>query len=36
MSSFGVKGRTKFWEAHEHDQQFEENQSIDIEKSQRL
>jgi len=36
MSSLGVKGRTKSWEAHEHDQQFGENESIDIGKSQRL
>jgi len=36
MSSLGVKGRTKSWEAHEHDQQFGENESIDFGKSQRL
>jgi len=36
MSSRGVKGRTKSWEAHQHDQQFGENESIDIGKSQRL
>jgi len=36
MSSLGVKGRTKSWEAHERDQQFGENESIDIGKSQRL
>jgi len=36
MSKLGVKGRTKSWEAHEHDQQFGENESIDIVKSQRL
>jgi len=36
MSSLGVKGCTKSWEAHEHDQQFGENESIDIGKSQRL
>jgi len=36
MSSLGVKGRTKSWEAHECDQQFGENESIDIGKSQRL
>ena len=36
MSSLGVIGRTKFWEAHERDQQFRENESIDIGKSQRL
>jgi hypothetical protein len=36
MSSLGVKGRTKSWEAHERDQQFGENESIDIGKIQRL
>jgi len=36
MSSLGVEGRTKSWEAHERDQQFGENESIDIGKSQRL
>jgi hypothetical protein len=36
MSSLGVKGRTKSWEAHERGQQFGENESIDIGKSQRL
>jgi len=36
MSSLGVKGHTKSWETHEHDQQFGENESIDIGKSQRL
>ena len=36
MSSLGVKGRTKSWEAHERDQQFGENASMDIGKSQRL
>jgi len=36
MSSLGVKGRTKSWEAHERDQQFGENESIDIGKSQKL
>jgi hypothetical protein len=35
-SSLSVKGRTKFWEAHECDQQFGENESIDIGNSQRL
>jgi len=35
MSSLGVKGRTKSWEAHERDQQFGENESMDIGKSQR-
>jgi len=36
MSSLGVKGRTKSWEANECDQQFGENESTDIGKSQRL
>jgi len=36
MSSLGVEGRTKSWEAHERDQQFGENESIDIGMSQRL
>jgi hypothetical protein len=36
MSSLGVNGRTKSWEVHERDQQFGENESIDIGKSQRL
>jgi len=36
MSSLSVKGRTKSWEAHERNQQFGENESIDIWKSQRL
>ena len=36
MCSPGVKGHTKSWEAHEHDQQFGETGSIDIRKSQRL
>jgi hypothetical protein len=36
MSSLCLKGRTKSWEAHERDQQFGENESIDIGKSQRL
>jgi hypothetical protein len=36
MSSLGVQGRTKSWEAHEHDQQFGQIDSIDIMKSQRL
>jgi len=36
MSSLGVKGRTKSWEAHERDQQFGDNESINIGKSQRL
>jgi len=36
MSSLGVKGRTKSWEAHERDPQFGEDESVDIGKSQRL
>jgi len=36
MSSLGVKGHTKSWEANERDQQFGENESIDIGKCQRL
>jgi hypothetical protein len=36
MSSLGVTGCTKSWEAHERDRQFDENESIDIEKRQRL
>jgi len=36
MSSLGIKGRTKSWEAHERNQQFGENESIDIGKSQKL
>ena len=36
LSSLGVNGRTKSWEAHERDQQFGENESIDTGKSQRL
>jgi hypothetical protein len=36
MSSLGVEGRTKSWEAHERDQQFGENESTFIGKSQRL
>jgi hypothetical protein len=36
MSSLGVKGRTKSWEAHQRNQQFGENESTDIGKSQRL
>jgi len=35
MSTLGVKGRTKSWEAHERDQQFGENESTDIGKSRR-
>jgi hypothetical protein len=36
MSSLGVKGHTKSWEAHGRDQQYEENESTDIGMSQRL
>jgi len=36
MSSLGVKGHTKSWEAHECDQQLGENESTHIGKSQRL
>ena len=36
MSSLGVKVRTKSCEAHEHDQQFGQNESMDIGKSQRF
>jgi len=36
MSSLGVKGRTKSWEAHERNQQFGGTEIIDILKSQRL
>jgi len=36
LSSVGVKGRTKSWEANERDQQFGENETIDIGKSKRL
>jgi len=36
MSSLSVKGRTKSSEAHERNQQFGENESMDIGKSQRL
>jgi len=36
MSNLGVKGCTKSWEAHERDQRFGANESIDIGKSQRL
>jgi len=36
MSSLNLKGRTKSWEAHERDQQFGENESMDAGKSQRL
>ena len=36
MSSLGVKGRTKSWEAHEHDQRFGDNETRDIARSQRI
>jgi hypothetical protein len=36
MSSLGVKGCTKSWEAHERDQQFGESESTDNGNSQRL
>jgi len=36
MSSLHVKGRTKSWQAHEHNQQCGENERIDIGTSQRL
>ena len=36
MSSLSVKGHTKYCQAHERNQQIGENESIDIEKSQRL
>jgi hypothetical protein len=36
ISSLGVQGRTKSWEAYECNQQLGENESIDIGKSQRL
>jgi len=36
LRSLGVKGHTKSWEGHERDQQFGDNESIDIGKSQRL
>jgi len=36
MGSLSVKGCTKSWEAHEHDQQLGENESIGIGKSQRI
>jgi len=36
MSTLGVTGHTKSWEAHEHDQQFGENESTDIGMSQRV
>jgi len=36
MSSLGLQGCTKSWEAHERYLQFGDNQSIDIGKSQRI
>jgi len=36
ISSLGDKGRTKYWEAHERDQQFGKNENTDIGNSQRL
>jgi hypothetical protein len=36
MSSLGVKCHTRSWEVYERDQEFGENESIDIGKSQRL
>jgi hypothetical protein len=36
MSSLGVKGRTRSWEAHECDQQFGQHESVDNGKSQTL
>jgi hypothetical protein len=36
MSSLGVEDRTKFWEAHERDQQFGDHEGTDNGKSQRL
>jgi len=36
VSSFGVTGHTKFWQALERNQQFGENESTDIGMSQRL
>jgi hypothetical protein len=36
MSSLGVNGCTKSWEAHERDRHFGDNERIDIGKSQRL
>ena len=35
MSSLGVKGRTKSWGAHKCNQQFGDNECVDIGKSQR-
>jgi len=36
ISILSVKGPTKCWESHERDQQFGENESTDIGKSERL
>jgi len=36
MTSLGIEGHNKSWEAEERDQQFGENKSIDIGRSQRL
>jgi hypothetical protein len=36
LSTLGVQGRTKTWKAHEGNQQYGENESIDIGKSHRL
>jgi hypothetical protein len=36
ISSLSVKDHTKSWEAHVRNQQFRQNQSIDIGNSQRL
>ena len=36
MSTLGVKGRIKSWDAHQHDQQFGQHKRIDIGKSQKL
>jgi len=36
IRGLGVKGSTKSWEAHERDQQFGENESVDLGNSQRL
>jgi len=36
MKSLHIKGCTMSWEAHERNQQFEDNQSTDIGRSQRL
>jgi len=36
MSSLSVKGCTKSWVAHEREQQFGDNESVDIGNSQRL